>query len=74
MDVYIGNDPDDMLNNEKCPGGPYMVVGDTANSYAEQYHDLGFFWNFGAEIWCNREGQYVFIVANVEHLAGQVYE
>ena len=34
----------------------------------------GDFWNYGIEIWCNLEGQYVTMVADLAHLTGQVYE
>ena len=30
-------------------------------------------WNFGKEVWCNLEGQYMHIVADLSHLAGQDY-
>ena len=31
-------------------------------------------WNYGAEIWCNLEGQYTTIVADLTDLSGQAYE
>ena len=34
----------------------------------------GNFWNYGIEIWCNQEGQYVSMVVDLAHLSGQVYE
>ena len=34
----------------------------------------GNLWNYGAEIWCNLEGQYVTMVADLADLTGQVYE
>ena len=30
-------------------------------------------WNYGKEIWCNLEGRYMHIVADLSHLAGQGY-
>ena len=30
-------------------------------------------WNYGKEIWCNLEGRYMHIVADLSHLAGQHY-
>ena len=30
-------------------------------------------WNFGKEIWCNLEGRYMHIVADLNHLAGSAY-
>ena len=34
----------------------------------------GNFWNYGVEIWCNLEGQYVTLVADLADLSGQSYE
>ena len=31
-------------------------------------------WNYGIEIWCNLEGQYTTIVADLTELSGQTYE
>ena len=31
-------------------------------------------WRYGKEAWCNLEGRYIHIVANLEHLSGQSYE
>ena len=31
-------------------------------------------WNYGVEAWCNLEGQYVTIVADVAHLSTASYE
>ena len=39
------------------------------------YNDLYVeMWNYGAEIWCNLEGQYTTIVADLTDLSGQDYE
>ena len=46
-----------------------MVTSDTTNSYKNGIYtgnsnvqaDL---WNYGAEVWCNKEGQYVTLVAD----------
>ena len=34
------------------------------------YNDI---WNYGHEAWCNLEGRYTHIVADLSHLAGQGY-
>ena len=34
----------------------------------------GNLWNYGAEIWCNLEGQYITMVADLAHLNSQTYE
>ena len=31
-------------------------------------------WNYGIEKWCNMEGQYMTVVADLAHLRGQTYE
>ena len=30
---------------------------------------LGMVWNYGKEIWCNMEGQFLYIVADLSHLS-----
>ena len=34
----------------------------------------GDWWNYGIEIWCNLEGQYITMVADLAHLNSQTYE
>ena len=34
----------------------------------------GDIWNYGIEIWCNLEGLFVTLVADLSHLSGQNYE
>ena len=34
----------------------------------------GDLWNYGVETWCNMEGQYVTIVADLADLSGHAYE
>ena len=31
-------------------------------------HTPGYVWTYGIEVWCNLEGQYVHIVADLSHL------
>ena len=31
IQVYVGEDPDNHLNNNLCPGGPYLDLNDPAN-------------------------------------------
>ena len=45
-----------------------MDVGDSAKSYTSG------FWNYGVEAWCNLEGQYFTIVADLSSLSGDTYE
>ena len=73
VEIYIGNDPDYTMN-QKCAGGPFMVVGDT-NWYTtgSTGNNSGNEWNYGLEVWCNLEGQYVTIVSDMSQYSGQVY-
>ena len=41
-----------------------MQIADSAS------YDDGGAWNYGKEVWCNLEGQYTHIVADLTHLAG----
>ena len=54
-----------------------MVVGDIAKSYSTGEHSawttIGDMWNYGVEAWCNMEGQYVTIVADLANLSGKPY-
>ena len=64
--MYIGEGQDWTLN-QKCPGGPFMVATDPnsktfINSVAKDV------WNGGTEIWCNMQGRYTHIVANLAHM------
>ena len=34
----------------------------------------GYIWPYGAEHWCNLEGQYLHIVSDMSHFEGQAYE
>ena len=47
---------------------------------SENYHEFtknsityNNIWNYGKEVWCNLEGRYMHIVADMNHLAGQGY-
>ena len=54
-----------------------MRIDDPNNYTNGQYTgtgDSGILWNYGIEIWCNLEGQYVTMVADLAHLTGQGYE
>ena len=47
---------------------------DDVNSYTAGSYSgdsvTGELWNYGIEIWCNLEGQYVTFVADLAHLSG----
>ena len=77
-DIHIGNDPD-YTKNQKCAGGPHLQFDDPG-SYVydalafDRNEDAfgqgrGMVWRFGEEVWCNLEGRYVHLVADLSHLA-----
>ena len=76
LQVYVGDDPDNYLNNNLCPGGPYLDINDTSNwLYEPSTFNWTFnsVWKWGAEIWCNREGRYTHIVGDLSHQEGQTF-
>ena len=70
-EIYIGNNSD-YTQNSKCAGGPFMLTDDAANYHTWTYMGTTYtdIWNFGKEVWCNLEGRYMHIVADLSHLAG----
>jgi len=68
FEIYIGNSAA-YAENPKCPGGPFLT---RANSNSYSTKGGGNTWKFGLEVWCNMEGRYMFIVADLNHLANRV--
>ena len=78
FDVFVGNDPD-YTKNTACPGGPFQNPENVAQSFTSVSYNYPNsskkdtdedMWNHGAEIWCNLEGQYTHIVADLSGLNG----
>ena len=77
--IYIGRNAD-FKQNAICAGSPFQQVDDPDSyvlSHRAKKDNLNFYnqgeglvWPFGAEHWCNLEGEYVHIVANLRHLVG----
>ena len=68
-EVYVGDD-EYPKNNYKCPGGPHMKLDDpnsftTVTDIANGSGTIQM-WNYGKEIWCNHQGRYMHIVADVK--------
>ena len=73
-EVYIG-DHTVYSYNQKCPGGPFLDPSDpTTFTYEKRAFDKaedpflvgqGMVWPFGKENWCNLEGRYLFMVADM---------
>ena len=70
-EIYIGNEADYKLN-QKCEGGPFMRTDDiqsySYDGFADVYTPEGYVWNYGFEKFCNLEGRYTHIVADLSHL------
>ena len=69
--LYIGNDPI-ATKNQLCPGSPFMTIDADSDGW---YYDestygrsAGNAWTYGVEAWCNMEGRYLHIVADLSHL------
>ena len=76
--IYIG-DNENFLYNSECAGGPFLRAdtqesyvydgyadeNDTKNAFGQ---DQGTVWPYGDEQWCNLEGQYLHIVADLSQV------
>ena len=68
LQVYVGDDPNDYLQNNLCPGGPYLDREDQSNWVNDPNNNFNDeVWKYGAEIWCNKEGRYTHIIADLTH-------
>lgn len=67
--IYIGADGTTYTNNAECNGGAFLDPADLSN-LDSQY---GFFFKLGKEIWCNLEGRYVTVVADLTSLSSINY-
>ena len=71
--IYIGNDPD-ATNNQLCQGSPFLTTDTGSDGWyfdeRSYFHTPGYVWTYGVEAWCNLEGQYLHIVADLSHLTG----
>lgn len=71
FEIYIGNNEDYSKNN-KCAGGPFMRTDDSSNYQTWSYNG-NTVWKFGEELWCNLEGRYMHIIADLSHRAELEY-
>ena len=75
FNLFIG-DSIDWNKNQRCPGGPFMKTDAGSDGWywderirpIENPRNPGYVWTYGKEAWCNLEGQYVHIVADLSHL------
>ena len=76
LEIYIGDDSENATNNNRCQGGPFLDIDDTSN-YSEDQNSTNTSnlrpWNYGVESWCNLEGRFVHLVANLSHQNGQIF-
>ena len=74
-EIHIG-DNKDYSKNTKCAGGPFMKTDDNSNFQTVSYTHNGQtysnqkVWKYGREHWCNLQGRYMTIVADLSHLTG----
>lgn len=72
--MYIG-DHTNYSNNSKCTGGPFLDPNNPA-TYVYDYMSsvlnedvfslgIGVVWPYGKENWCNLEGRYLHMVADM---------
>ena len=64
--VHIG-DSHDYTKNTACPGGPFLKTDDSKNYNADSA-SWDKVWSYGKEMWCDLEGQYVSLVADLSVL------
>ena len=66
FEVHVGNNVN-YEHNQTCDGGPWLV-GDPSSSNAglvEDPHTSSNTWGWGKEVWCNMQGKYVHLVADM---------
>lgn len=75
FEIHIGNN-EDYTQNPKCAGGPFMRIDDVESYFYDQQAanlgygngpGTGFVWKYGLEQFCNMEGQFMHIVADLSH-------
>ena len=60
------------MYDHECPGGPFMDYSSSNPSdFSASYSTI---WNYGKEVWCNKEGRYTTIEFDYTHLSGGSYE
>ena len=52
-----------------------MRTDDSANYHSTIFNDTPYnnIWNYGKEVWCNLEGRFMHIVADLSHLSALSY-
>ena len=50
MRVFVGDDPD-YLKNVECPGGPYMVVGNSDSKIFVSYSAFNGYPGYTGNVW-----------------------
>ena len=59
--------------NTECQGGPFLTLNADSDGW---YYDLQLRadgWKYGKEIWCNLQGRYTYIIAELGHLLTEQY-
>ena len=73
--IYIGDD-EDWSKNTECAGGPFLTLDEDSDGWYDDpllgSTDKG--WTFGKEVWCNLEGRYMHVIADLSHLLRPPYD
>ena len=66
--IYVGNYAENATSNQKCQGSPFLDITDPKNYNIYTFDNANYEpWNYGKEAWCNLEGRYLHVVANLAH-------
>ena len=70
VSLFVGNDAENSTKNNLCQGSPFLDIDD-ANNYFDDLDTRNLSnqrpWKYGDEAWCNLEGRYLHVVADLAH-------
>ena len=70
VSFYIGNDANTATNNQLCQGSPFLDITDPDNYLDDPNTSNGSNlkpWKYGEEVFCNKEGRYLHVIANLQY-------
>ena len=74
--LWVGNDAGVATNNEPCQASPFLDIDDPDNYFADPHSvNSGNLspWKYGHEQWCNKEGRYLHLVADLANQSGDTF-
>ena len=74
--LWVGNDAEVAANNTPCQGNPFLDIDDPSNYFDDPNTSNGSNlrpWKYGHEQWCNKEGRYLHLVADLAHQSGDTF-